>query len=314
MVFQFLKSSYIKLKNALSLARSAFSQKVKALFQRKIDENMLEELEQLFFEADFGIQTAAELTEKIRALHQKNPSFIAKDYVKALEEYLLEVFEKHDPNIREISTQELPLIILIVGVNGNGKTTTTAKLAHLFKQSGKKVLIAAADTFRAAATEQLQTWAERLQVDIVKGKQNSDPAAVAFDAIQAAKSRQCDVLIIDTAGRLHTKIPLMQELEKIKRSCQKAGTKGPHETLLILDATTGQNAIDQAKQFHKFAPLSGFVLTKLDGTAKGGIVFAIERELNLPIKFVGTGEKIEDLSPFDPKTFISGIFDESISS
>lgn len=313
MVFQFLKSGYNKLKNALSLVRSAFSQKMKALFQKKIDENMLEELEQLFFEADFGIQTATELTEKVRALHYKNPSFVTKDYIDALQKHLLEILEKHSSDIRDIPVQELPLIILIVGVNGNGKTTTTAKLAHFFKQNGKKVLIAAADTFRAAATEQLQTWAEKLQVDVVKGKQHSDPAAVAFDAIQAAKNRQCDVLIIDTAGRLHTKTPLMQELEKIKRSCQKAGTQGPHETLLILDATTGQNAIDQAKQFHKFAPLSGFVLTKLDGTAKGGIVFAIERELNLPIKFVGTGEKIEDLSPFDPKTFISGIFDESFS-
>lgn len=309
MIFQYLKSTYNKIKTALSKVRSAFSNKIKALFQKEIDEHMLEELEQLLFEADFGLKTASELTEIIRKLHKQNPSFTTQDYIEALKTHLLSTLEKHPADLKEVSSQELPLVILIVGVNGNGKTTTTAKLAHLFKSDEKKVLIAAADTFRAAAIDQLQTWAERIQVDIVKGKQNSDPAAVTFDAIQAAKNRHCDVLLIDTAGRLHTKIPLMQELEKIKRSCQKAGTQGPHETLLVLDATTGQNAIDQAKQFHKYVPLSGIVLTKLDGTAKGGIVFSIVRELNLPIKFVGTGEHIEDLSPFDPDAFVSGIFE-----
>jgi fused signal recognition particle receptor len=216
---------------------------------------------------------------------------------------------QYPSGLTKIAPEQLPMIILIVGVNGNGKTTSVAKLSHLLKQNGQKVLVAAADTFRAAAIEQLDTWAQRLQIDIVKGSPKSDPAAVAFDAVQAAKARHCDVVLVDTAGRLHTKTPLMQELEKIKRSCYKASLSGPHETLLVLDATTGQNAIDQAKHFHKFTPLTGIILTKLDGTAKGGIVVAIQRELAIPIKFVGTGEQIDDLQPFDPKNFVENLFE-----
>lgn len=306
MVLQFLKSSYAKVKSALSLARSAFSNKMRMLFQGKIDEKMLEELEQLLYEADFGLQTAMELTHKVRELHKNHPSFKTEDYLAAIKGELLALLEKYPSTL--VLPQQLPMTLLIVGVNGNGKTTSVAKLAHLFKQENKKVLVGAADTFRAAATEQLETWAERLKVDIVKGLPGSDPAAVAFDAMQAAKSRGCDVVLIDTAGRLHTKTPLMQELEKIKRSCHKASGHNPHETLLVLDATTGQNAIDQAKQFHKFTPLTGIILTKLDGTAKGGIVVAIQRELGLPIKFIGTGEQVEDLQLFDPKSFIDNIF------
>ncbi len=212
--------------------------------------------------------------------------------------------------LEEVSAARMPAIFLIVGVNGNGKTTSVAKLSHLLKQNNKKVLVAAADTFRAAAIEQLETWAEKLKIDIVKGAPKSDPAAVTFDAIQAAKARGCDVVLIDTAGRLHTKTPLMQELEKIKRSCQKASSNGgPHETLLVLDATTGQNAIDQAKHFHKFTPLTGIILTKLDGTAKGGIIIAIQRELGIPIKFIGTGEQIDDMQPFDPQKFVESLFE-----
>lgn len=310
MVLQFLKSSYTKFKSALAEARSAFGNKMRSLFQGKIDANMLEQLEQLFYEADFGLQTAMELTQKVQELHKENPAAKPADYYSMLRKHLISLLEKHPSGLIEIASSQLPMVILIVGVNGNGKTTSVAKLAYLFKQNNKKVLIAAADTFRAAATEQLEMWAERLQIDIVKGQPKSDPAAVSFDAVQAAKARQCDVLLIDTAGRLHTKTPLMQELEKIKRSCNKAASSGPHETLLVLDATTGQNAIDQAKQFHKFTPLTGIILTKLDGTAKGGIVIAIQRELGLPIKFIGTGEQIDDLQPFDPKSFISSIFDE----
>jgi fused signal recognition particle receptor len=309
MVLQFFKSSYSKFKSALARARSLFGDKIKALFQGKIDENTLEQLEQLLYEADFGVQTAIELTHKVRELHLANPSFKTSDYLNALRAHLISLLGQHPAGLKEVPSNQLPLVILIVGVNGNGKTTSVAKLAHLLGQSNKKVLVAAADTFRAAAIEQLDTWAQRLQIDIVKGSPKSDPAAVAFDAVQAARARHCDVVLIDTAGRLHTKTPLMQELEKIKRSCYKASSGAPHETLLVLDATTGQNAIDQAKHFHKVTPLTGIILTKLDGTAKGGIVLAIQRELGLPIKFIGTGEQIDDLQPFDPQNFVSNLFD-----
>ena len=309
MVLQFFKSSYSKVKSALSRARSLFGEKIKSLFQGKIDESTLEKLEQLLYEADFGVQTAMELTQKVRDLHRSNPSFKTADFLASLQGHLVALLGKYPSGLVEVPQDQLPMVILIVGVNGNGKTTSVAKLAHLLKENKKKVLVAAADTFRAAAIEQLETWAHRLQIDIVKGAPRSDPAAVAFDAVQAAKSRGCDAVLIDTAGRLHTKTPLMQELEKIKRSCQKAHSSGPHETLLVLDATTGQNAIDQAKHFHKFTPLTGIILTKLDGTAKGGIVVAIERELGLPIKFIGTGEQIDDLQPFDSQSFVSNLFE-----
>ncbi len=308
MVLQFFKSSYSKFKSALARARSLFGDKIKSLFQGKIDENTLEQLEQLLYEADFGVQTAMELTNKIRELHLANPSFKTTDYITALRTHLLSLLGQYPAGLIEVPANQLPMIILIVGVNGNGKTTSVAKLANLLTQSDKKVLVAAADTFRAAAIEQLETWAHRLNIDIVKGAPKSDPAAVAFDAVQAAKARKCDVILIDTAGRLHTKTPLMQELEKIKRSCHKASSYGTHETLLVLDATTGQNAIDQAKHFHRYTPLTGIILTKLDGTAKGGIVVAIQRELGIPIKFIGTGEQIDDLQPFDAQTFVSNLF------
>lgn len=309
MVLQFFKSSYQKFKSALSRARSLLGEKIKSLFQGKIDENTLEQLERFLYEADFGVQTSMELTNKIRELHHTHPHFKTEDYLAALRTHLVALLNQFPSGLIEVPSDQLPMVILIVGVNGNGKTTSIAKLSYLFKQGNKKVLVAAADTFRAAAIEQLEIWAQRIQIDIVKGLPNSDPAAVAFDAVQAAKARKCDVVLVDTAGRLHTKTPLMQELEKIKRSCHKASKSGPHETLLVLDATTGQNAIDQAKHFHKHTPLTGIILTKLDGTAKGGIVIAIQRELGLPIKFIGTGEQIDDLQPFDPQNFVDNLFE-----
>ncbi len=309
MVFQFFKTSFSKVKSALSHARSLFSSKLFTFFQGKIDERTLEQLEQLFYEADFGVKTSVELTAKVKELHQKNPKLKSEDYLNAIKSHLISLLEKYPANLANFPSDNMPLMLLIVGVNGNGKTTTVAKLSYLFKQNDKKILVAAADTFRAAAIDQLEMWANRLGVDIVKGSPKSDPAAVTFDAVKAAIARKTDAVIIDTAGRLHTKIPLMQELEKIKRSCLKASGHPPHETLLVLDATTGQNAIDQAKQFHKFTPLTGLILTKLDGTAKGGIVVAIQRELGLPIKFIGTGEGIDDLQPFDTETFVNNLFE-----
>ncbi len=308
MVLEFLKSSYNKVKAALSRARSLLGGKIKSLFSGKIDGNTLEQLEQLLYEADFGVQTATELTDKVRELYKQNPSLKTDDYLDAIRKYLTELLNRYPPQLNEVPSGTTQ-VILIVGVNGNGKTTSVAKLANLLTQNGKKVLVGAADTFRAAAMEQLEIWADRLKIDIVKGAPKCDPAAVAFDSIQAAKSRKCDTVIIDTAGRLHTKTPLMQELEKIRRSCQKASPGTPHETLLVLDATTGQNAIDQAKHFHKFTPITGIILTKLDGTAKGGIVVSIQREIGVPVKFIGIGEAIDDLQPFDSQSFVNNLFD-----
>ncbi len=309
MVFKFIKSGLAKVKSALSKARSFLGQTMHSLFQGKIDDQMLEKLEQLLYEADFGVDTATELTAKVRELHKDNPSFKTQDYINALKDHLVAIIKRDPDQLKAPNPADAPEVILIVGVNGNGKTTSVAKLANLFAQSGKKVLVGAADTFRAAAIQQLDTWAQRIPVDIVKGLPNSDPAAVTFDAVSAGKARKCDVVIIDTAGRLHTKINLMQELEKIKRSAKKVSPNAPHETLLVLDSTTGQNAIDQAKQFNKYTPITGLILTKLDGTAKGGIVIAIQRELNIPVKFIGTGEGIDDLQPFNADEFVHNLFD-----
>lgn len=308
MVLHFFKSGYEKLKSALSRARTAFGKKIASLFQKKMDAELWDQLEEMLYEADFGVKTAAELTEKIKGLHRKNPSFEAADYLSALKMHLIEMLKSvpYEP----VSIGAAPRVILIVGVNGNGKTTSVAKLAHYFKKEGSQPLVAAADTFRAAAIEQLEIWAVKTGVDIVKGAPKADPSAVVFDAIQAAKARGAGVVLIDTAGRLHTKIPLMQELEKVKRTCNKVLPGAPHETWLVLDATTGQNAIDQAKTFHQFVPLTGIILTKLDGTAKGGIVLAIQREVGVPVRFVGTGEGMEDLQIFDPEAFVQGLFDE----
>lgn len=305
MVFDFLKSSYNKVKNALMKTSSLLGSKIRSLFTGKIDEETLENLERAFYEADLGVETAVDLTRKVKELHAENPGLTGD---ALLEEIKKEIVRMLTPPSTPPLPATLPHIVLIVGVNGNGKTTSVAKLANRYKSEGKKVLVAAADTFRAAAVEQLTLWADKCGVDIVKGAPNSDPAAVAFDAVSAGKARQADIVIIDTAGRLHTKLPLMQELEKIKRSCRKFISEAPHETLLVLDATTGQNAIEQAKTFNRYTPISGLILTKLDGSAKGGIVVGIQRQLNLPVKYIGVGEGIDDLEPFDPEIYVNALF------
>lgn len=305
MVFHYFKTSYTKIKSALSKARSYFGLKIHRLLQGEINLSTLEELEKLLYEADFGVQTATNLTQKIKELHQKNPKSTQEDFLQLIKDELLSILNSSPSSLEEAS----PLIVLIVGVNGNGKTTSTAKLAHLFKKEDKKVIVGAADTFRAAAIEQLEMWAQKIGIDIVKGAPKSDPASVAFDTVKAGISRQAEVILIDTAGRLHTKTNLMQELEKIRRSCKKLSPTSPHETLLVLDATTGQNAIDQAKHFHQYTPLTGIILTKLDGTAKGGIVVAIQKELGIPVKFIGTGELLEDFEPFNASSFVEGLFE-----
>lgn len=247
-----------------------------------------------------------ELTEKVKEIHSQNPSLDADALILEMQKEITRILSEKPAQMAEVT--EGPLVILIVGVNGNGKTTSVAKLAKRYKDSGKKVMIAAADTYRAAAIAQLEIWADRIGSDLVKGAPNSDSAAVAFDALTAAKSRKSDVVIIDTAGRLHTRKDLMNELEKIKRACDKVVPGSPHETLLVLDATIGQNAVDQAKIFNEYTPVSGLCLTKLDGTAKGGIIINIQKELGIPVKFIGIGESLNDLEPFDPKNFALALF------
>lgn len=309
MVLKFLKSSYNKVKGALSKTRSVLGTQIRALFGGKIDAETLEKLEQLFYEADLGIDASMQLTEKVQTIFLQNPSLDADGLISEIRKEIVSLLSQNPFELVEMPKGEGPLVILIVGVNGNGKTTSVAKLAKRYQDSGKKVLIAAADTFRAAAIDQLEIWADRIGVQIVKGAPKSDSAAVAFDALNAAKARDIDVVIIDTAGRLHTRNDLMQELEKIKRACHKVIPETPHETLLVLDATIGQNAVDQAKIFHQYTPVSGLLLTKLDGTAKGGIIINIQNQLGIPVKFIGTGETLDDLDPFNAENFASALFD-----
>jgi fused signal recognition particle receptor len=306
MVFNFLKSSYNKFKDSLVKTGSLLGNKIRSLFSGKMDEETLEGLERAFYEADLGVQTAMELTQKAKELYATNSALTADELLAEIRQEILRILKISPPETQE--NLESPHVILIVGVNGNGKTTSVAKLAKRYQSEGRKVLVGAADTFRAAAIDQLALWAEQVGIEIVKGAPNSDPAAVTFDAVSAGKARNVDVVIVDTAGRLHTKLPLMQELEKIKRACRRFIAEAPHETFLVLDATTGQNAIEQAKTFHRFTPISGLILTKLDGTAKGGIIVSIQRQLNIPVKYIGIGEGIDDLEPFDPETYVNALF------
>jgi len=306
MVFKFLS----KVKAALSRTTSRFTQRIRNLFQNQIDAETIDELEQILYEADLGVHAAQQLTETLQERFRADSSLGPEQLIQILQDELLKILESTSiPPLTESAVNE-PQVILIVGVNGNGKTTSVAKLARRFQNDGKKVLVAATDTFRAAGVEQLETWAQRLDIDVVKGLPKSDPAAVAFDAVTAAKARKADVILIDTAGRLQTKTPLMEELAKIKRTCHKVVGGSPHETWLVLDATTGQNAIEQAKIFNQFTPLTGLVLTKLDGSAKGGIVFKITQELKIPLRFIGTGEGVDDLVPFEPQSFVDALFQE----
>lgn len=307
MVFNFFKSGYQSIAKAFAKTGSLLGQKLRSIFSHEIDEKTLESLEQALYESDLGVNTAIELTEKVRELHRADPSMTSDDYLNAIKTELANLLGTQQHQLHPFPS-EGPLVILVVGVNGSGKTTSIAKIAHVLKMQGKSVLLGAADTFRAAAIDQLVTWAERIGIDIVKGLPGSDPAAVTFDAVMAAKARGCDAVIIDTAGRLQNKTHLMQELEKMKRSCQKNLPNAPHEILLVLDANTGHNGIDQAKMFTQYTPVTGLILTKLDGSAKGGIVVGIQRELKIPIKFIGVGETIDDLKPFDTESFVEALF------
>jgi len=295
-----------KLKEKLVKTRQGFIEKVESIFTgRKIDEATLDELEETLIISDVGTKASSEIMAVIREKAKKgevNDVDSVKSLLKREMTALL-----GDPQPIMVNSGK-PFVILAIGVNGTGKTTTIGKLASRFRSKGLSVLLAAGDTFRAAAIEQLEIWANRAGTQLVKHQPGSDPAAVAYDAVIAAKSRNIDVVIIDTAGRLHTKSNLMEELKKIKRSIQKAMPEAPHETLLVVDGTTGQNALRQADMFNKAAEVTGIALTKLDGTAKGGIIFAIKKDIGIPVKLIGVGEGIEDLRDFDPKEFVEALF------
>jgi len=275
--------------------------------RREIDAAVLDEIEETLYTADIGVATTTEIVERLRERADRNLLSDGDELKRLIREHLLEVLEGAERPMPHVA--EPPAVVMVVGVNGSGKTTTIGKLAQLYQSEGRKVLLCAADTFRAAAIEQLEVWGQRTSTDVIRQKTGADPSAVIFDALQAAKARKVDYVIVDTAGRLHTKENLMSELEKMRRTATRVVPGAPHEVLLVLDATTGQNGLEQARRFTESSGVTGIVLTKLDGTAKGGVVVAITRELNLPIRYIGVGEKTDDLLPFDPEQFIASIFE-----
>ncbi|AYE49499.1 signal recognition particle-docking protein FtsY [Priestia aryabhattai] len=304
-----------KFKDGLSKTRNSFSERVNDLVSRyrQVDEEFFEELEEILISADVGVATVLDLIDDLKSEVKRRNIKDPQDVQAVISEKLIDIYESGEEQIGELNMQQNDLtVILFVGVNGVGKTTTIGKIAHKFKQEGKKVVMAAGDTFRAGAIEQLEVWGERVGVDVIKQSAGSDPAAVMYDAVQSAKARKADVLLCDTAGRLQNKVNLMKELEKVKRVIEREIPAAPHEVLLVLDATTGQNALSQAKTFSEATNVTGIVLTKLDGTAKGGIVLAIRNELKLPVKFVGLGEKVDDLQPFDTEQYIYGLFANAV--
>ncbi|MEQ1947075.1 MAG: signal recognition particle-docking protein FtsY [Bryobacteraceae bacterium] len=298
-----------RLKAGIQKTRAGLMEKIEdAVSGRKeIDAEVLEELEYALITADIGTRTTSEILERIRQRVERHLVGDVGQLKGLIKEHLLEILEATERPLPQVAVP--PAVIMVVGVNGAGKTTSIGKLTRRLQSEGKTVLLCAADTFRAAAIEQLEVWAERTGADIIKQQQGSDPSAVAFDAVQAAKARKVDCIIVDTAGRLHTKTNLMAELEKMRRTVQRVIPEAPHEVLLVLEATTGQNGLEQARKFTETSAVTGIILTKLDGTAKGGVVVAISRELNLPIRYIGVGEQIDDLLPFDPQQFVNSLFD-----
>jgi fused signal recognition particle receptor len=295
-----------KFKSGLKKTRETVFGQLKEILPGKgsIDDEMLEEIEEILIMGDVGMKTTEDIIQHLKEAVRKRKDYTSDEFIEILKEELAsQIMDSEESFVYD----HKPHVILVVGVNGTGKTTTIGKLAARMKKNGLDVLLGAADTFRAAAIEQLEIWANRVGVEMVKHKEGGDPGAVAYDTVQAALSRGKDVAIIDTAGRLHTKSNLMEELAKIKRVIQKVIPEAPHEVLLVLDATTGQNAIHQARQFVEKVDVTGIILTKLDGTAKGGVVIAIQKELGLPVKYVGLGEQIDDLQPFNKHEFVEGL-------
>ncbi|MGD0988650.1 MAG: signal recognition particle-docking protein FtsY [Candidatus Sulfotelmatobacter sp.] len=299
-----------RMKQAVTRTRENLAERIEEVVSlgKEIDRNTLDDLEATLIGADLGSATTQEVLGKLRDKADRKQIKDVQELKRLLKEELLAILNA--ANTRPVSKVDgTPEVILVVGVNGTGKTTTIGKLSHVFRSQGKNVLLCAADTFRAAAIDQLEIWGGRTGTEVIKTKPGGDPAAVLFDALQAAVARKTDYVIVDTAGRLHTKTSLMAELEKMRRTAQRIIPGAPHETLLVMDATTGQNGLQQARLFTQSAGVTGIVLTKLDGTAKGGVVVAISRELGLPVRFVGVGEQVGDLLPFDPKEFVDSMFE-----
>lgn len=298
-----------RMKEAVSRTRQNLSERIDevVLFSKEIDRNTLDDLEATLIAADLGSATTHQVLEKLRERADRKQIKDVEELKRLLKEELLAILNAaNTPPVEQ--AEGMPEVVLVVGVNGTGKTTTIGKLAQTVRSEGKTALLCAADTFRAAAIEQLEIWGQRTGTEVIRTKAGGDPAAVLYDALQAANARHIDCVIVDTAGRLHTKANLMAELEKMRRTAQRIIPGAPHEVLLVIDATTGQNGLQQAKQFTDAAAVTGVVLTKLDGTAKGGVVVAIARELGLPVRYVGVGEKAGDLLPFDPQEFVDSLF------
>ncbi len=304
----FFRKAIDKLRGGLQKSRDKLRNSLSSILTlgRKIDDNLLDELEEKLISDDMGVETTMQIIEDLRKAWKARKITNAEEIIPFLKKELVDYWPEQDRQLHYAA--EGPTVIMVVGVNGCGKTTSIGKMAQLLSAQGKKVVLAACDTFRAAAVEQLSIWSDRADVQIVKHQQGSDPAAVAFDACQAAVSRKADILLIDTAGRLHTQQNLMRELEKIGNVVRRQIPGAPHEVILVLDATTGQNAINQAKMFTQAVELTGIMLAKLDGTARGGIVVAIRNQVNIPVKFVGLGESPDDIEPFDPEAFVEALF------
>lgn len=303
---------FARLKEGLTKTRQGIADKVDQVLKtyKKVDDELFEEIEEILITSDVGVNTTMKIIEKLRTEAKERKVTEASDLKGLLKEILVEILDYGDAH--QLGIHPAPAILLIVGVNGVGKTTSIGKIAHRIKSQGKKVLLAAGDTFRAAAIDQLEIWGNRVGVDVIKHQEGADPAAVLFDAIQSAKARKIDVLICDTAGRLHNKKNLMNELGKVSKVLEREYGNATKDVLLVLDATTGQNAIQQAKTFKEVVDINGIILTKLDGTAKGGVVLAISSELNVPVKLIGVGEGMNDLQVFEPKSFVNALFGDDI--
>ena len=299
-----------KLKKGLSKTHQGFVEKIDRLFlgKKTIDQDLLDDLEALLFEADLGVKTTTQLIEGVQQGLKRGELQDPEKVKEFIKEEILKILQTGEHPLTINSSQSKPFVMMVVGVNGAGKTTTIGKIAHQYSSQNNKILIGAADTFRAAAVEQLEIWANRVGADFIKQSKGSDPSAVAFDSIHAAKARNTDIVLIDTAGRLHTKVNLMEELKKVKRIVGRECPGAPHEILLVLDATTGQNAISQAKLFNEAIGVTGIALTKLDGTAKGGIIVGITEEMKIPIRYIGVGEAIDDLKEFNATEFVQALF------
>ena len=298
-----------RLKAGIEKTRAGLSERLEDAIsgKKEIDADLLEELEYGLITADIGVQSSSEILERIRQRVDRRLIGDASQLKGLIQEALLDILQSAERPLAHIN--EPPAVVMVVGVNGAGKTTTIGKLARLYQSEGRSVLLCAADTFRAAAIEQLEVWGERTSTGVIRQMPGADPSAVVFDALKAAKARKTDYVIVDTAGRLHTKENLMAELEKMRRTASRVIPSAPHDVLLVIDATTGQNGLEQARRFTETSGVTGIVLTKLDGTAKGGVVVAIARELNLPIRYIGVGEKPEDLLPFEADKFVTSLFE-----